>query len=146
MNKLKGVVAPIITVFNQDESIDEEGTVKHVKWLLDNGVQSIVVCGSTGEAVSMTIEERKKVAEVIIKEFKNKVPICIATGCYRTKDTVELSMHAEDLGADSLLIIPPYYMGLTKTQVFEHYKELSKYINIPVLLYNNPYASGTLVK
>jgi len=145
VRKLKGALAPIITVFKPDESIDEEGTVKHTRWLLDNGIQGLIVCGSTGESISMTIEERKRIAELIIDEFGNDVPICVATGDYRTKNTIELSKHAEDLGADCLLILVPYYMGLTKAQVFEYYKDITKNVSIPVLLYDNPYTSGISV-
>ncbi len=145
MNKIKGVIAPIITVFNEDESIDNKGTISHVEWLIENGIEGIVVCGSTGESISMIKEERKGLAELIVKEFKNSTHICVGTGCYRTKDTIELSIHAESIGADSLLIIPPYYMGLTKTQIFEHFKEISKHVNIPIILYSNPSASGVFL-
>ena len=140
--KLVGTVDPIITVFNDDESINEEKTIKHARWLLDNGVQGLVVCGSTGESISMTKDERRRLAEIIIKEFINDVPVCIGTGCYRTADTIELTRNAKDLGADSVLIIPPYYMGITKIQVFEHFKAIAKSVDIPILLYNNPFASG----
>jgi len=144
MNKsrLKGVVAPAITVFKPDESIDEKGTIEHVEFLLENGIQGLIICGSTGESVSMTVEERKKLAELMIKEFGSKVPVCIATGEYRTKSTIELSKHAQEIGADSVLVLVPYYMGLTKNQVFEHYKELAGNIDIPILLYDNPFTSG----
>lgn len=143
--KLNGCIAPAITVFNDDESINEEKTLDHINWLIKNGVQGIVVCGSTGESISMTKEERKKIAELVITEFKGKIPISIATGCYRTSDTIELSLHAQDLGADSLLIIPPYYMGVTRNQIFDHFKEISDHLEIPIFLYNNPYASGVLI-
>ena len=78
VKKMKGAIAPIITVFKEDESIDEERTIDHVKWLLDNGIQGLVICGSTGESISMTLEERKRIAKLIIDEFRNNVPVCIA--------------------------------------------------------------------
>jgi len=143
--KLAGTVAPIITVFNNDESINEKETIKHARWLIDNGVQGLVVCGSTGESISMTKDERKRLAEAITKEFIDDVPVCIGTGCYRTADTIELTKHVKDLGADSVLIIPPYYMGITKIQVFEHFKTIAKSVDIPIILYNNPSASGILI-
>jgi 4-hydroxy-tetrahydrodipicolinate synthase len=141
-SNLKGAVAPIITVFKSDESIDEKGTIEHVNFLLEKGIQGLMVCGSTGESISMTVEERKKLAELIVQEFGNKLPICVATGDYRTKTTIELSKHAQEIGADSVLVLVPYYMGLTKIQVLEYYKELAKNINIPIFLYDNPYTSG----
>lgn len=143
--KLAGTVAPIITVFNDDESLNEEKTIKHARWLIDNGVQGLVVCGSTGESLPMTKDERKRLAEAIMKEFINDVPVCIGTGCYRTADTIELTKNAKDLGADSVLIIPPYYMGVTKIQVFEHFKAIAKSVDIPIILYNNPSATGILI-
>jgi len=73
VKKMKGAIAPIITVFKEDESIDEERTIDHVKWLLDNGIQGLVICGSTGESISMTLEERKRIAKLIIDEFRNNV-------------------------------------------------------------------------
>jgi 4-hydroxy-tetrahydrodipicolinate synthase len=141
-SRLKGAVAPIITVFNSDESIDEKGTIEHAKFLLENGIQGLIVNASTGESVSMTVEERKRLAELMIRELGDKVPVCIGTGSYRTKDTIELSKHAKDIGADSIMVIVPYYMGPSKTQVLEHYKELAKSVDIPILLYDNPLATG----
>ncbi len=146
VRKLKGAIAATITVFKEDESIDEERTINHIKWLLDNGVQGLVVCGCTGESISMSIEEKKRVAELIIREFGKEVPICIGTSEYRTTNTIELSLYAQDLGADAILILPPFTMGLSKIQVYEHYKDIANNINIPIILYNNPAASGIIVE
>jgi len=132
----------MITVFKENEVIDEQRTRDHVNFLIDSGIQGIVVCGSTGEFFAMSIEERKHITELVINEVKQRVPVYVHIGDYRTMSTIELGTHAARSGADGLLIMPPYCSCPTTTQVTTHIHAIAKRVDLPILLYNNPGVAG----
>jgi len=140
--ELRGLVVPLLTAFHPDESVNGQGTVNLAEYLVDEGVQGLIVGGSSAEAIGMSVDERKHLAELLVSRFRERVPVCIGTGTYLTQDTLDLSRHAQSIGADSILVIPPYYMGLTRSQVRNHFEELAANIEIPIILYDNPVASG----
>jgi len=140
--ELKGLMPPMITVFREDESFDEEGTRRQVNFLIEKGVQGLIPCGSTGEFTSMTIDERKKVAEIVVDEVKKRVPVYIGTGHYSTKIAIDLSIHAEKIGADGVMVIAPYYLLPTEREICEYYRSIAKSINIPLMIYNNVWFAG----
>ena len=133
---------PMITVFKEDESFDEEGTRKHVNFLIEKGVQGLIPCGSTGEFSAMTMDERKKVAEVVVDEVKGRVPVYVGTGHYSTKLAIDMSKHAEKIEADGVMVIAPYYLIPTEREICEHYRSIAKSINIPCMIYNNVWFAG----
>jgi len=132
----------MITVFREDETIDEQRTRDHVNFLINSGIQGIVVCGSTGEFFAMSIEERKHMTELVIDEVKQRVPVYVHIGDYRTMSTIELSTHAARSGADGLLILPPYCSCPTTSQVMAHIRAVAERVDLPILLYNNPGVAG----
>lgn len=142
MRRPFGIIPPTITVFHEDESIDEEKTCEQVDWLIANGVDGIAACGSTGEAISMTPEERNRVVELIVKHVNKRVPVYAGTGHFSTKMTVEASEHAATIGADGLLVILPYYMLPPKKSVMDHYRIIRETTNLPLIVYNNPWFAG----
>jgi len=142
MKQIRGFVPPMITVFKDDGSFNEEGMRKHVDFLIEKGVQGLIPCGSTGEFITMSIGERKQVAEVVIDEVKGRVPVYIHTGHASTKTTIELSKHAEKIGADGVMVIAPYYLPPTERELCEHYRSVAKSINIPLMIYNNVRYAG----
>ena len=143
--EFKGVFPPIITVFNKDESINIESFKEHVDWLIENGADGIIVGGSTGEFFNMTLEERKKMIDITIDHVNGRVPVLAGTADCSTRMTIELSKYAEDAGADGVLIVPPYYYKPNDIEIYEHYKAISRAIDIPIMLYNNPGASKVYV-
>ncbi|MCD6562641.1 MAG: dihydrodipicolinate synthase family protein [Thermoproteales archaeon] len=143
--EFKGVFPPIITVFNKDESINIESFKEHVDWLIENGADGIIVGGSTGEFFNMTLEERKKMIDITIDHVNGRVPVLAGTADCSTRMTIELCKYAEDAGADGVLIVPPYYYKPNDIEIYEHYKAISRAIDIPIMLYNNPGASKVYV-
>ena len=141
-SKLRGVFVPMITVFKEDGSIDEEGIRRQVNFLIENGVHGIIPCGSTGEFIALNLDERKRVAKIVVEEAAGRVPIYVGTAHYRTDKTIELSKHAESIGADGVMIVSPYYLKPRKRDVMEHIRMVSNSIKIPIMFYNNPYYSG----
>ncbi|MCB0213556.1 MAG: dihydrodipicolinate synthase family protein [Anaerolineae bacterium] len=137
-----GVYPPIVTIFKEDGSFDEEGQVSHVDFLIENGVHGIIPCGSTGEFITMTIEERKRVADVTIKATDKRVPVYVGAAHYSTVLTIELCQHAEKAGADGVMLITPYYLPRYPEELTHYYETIAKAINIPIMLYHNPHFSG----
>jgi 4-hydroxy-tetrahydrodipicolinate synthase len=142
MKKAFGIMPPMITVWKDDESFDEKRTVKHLEWLVKEGITSISFCGSTGENISMTLEEIKQINKVLIDAVNHRIPCYPATGFYSTKMTIEASQAAEKAGADGVLIIPPYYLNPYKDAVLDHYRAIRKNIGIDIMLYDNPWFAG----
>ncbi len=137
-----GIIVPHITVFREDESIDEAATADHVEWLIANGIQGIAPGGSSGEIVSLSLDEAKALTDIAVQTAAGRVPVYPATGRYSTRDTIELSRHAEKAGAKGVLTVLPYYMLPDTRSVMDHFRRLHEAIHIPIILYNNPWTCG----
>lgn len=144
--KLTGIYIPTVTPFNKDESINFSGIKEITKFLAENGVTGIIPAGSTGEMIALNIEEQIAVNTAYIEAaHEYGIKVCASTGAYRTKDVVKMSQAAEAAGADGIMAVTPWYMAPSKDQLFEHYKTIHESINIPVMLYHNPYYSTCLM-
>jgi len=145
MAKFSGVYPPMITIFTPDFEVNEAATREHIDWLIENGASGMIPCGSTGEFSTITPEERKKIITFTIDQVNGRVPVVAGTSSCSTSKAVEMSKFAEDAGADGVLVIPPYYYKSTEEEIFQHYKAISDAIDIPIMLYNNPWVCGTYV-
>ena len=144
--KLEGIYIPVVTPFNKDESINFSAIKEIAKFLGENGVTGIIPSGSTGEMIGMTKEEQMAVNKAYIEAgHDNGIKVVASTGAYRTKDVVEMSKAAEADGADGIMAVTPWYMGPNEQELFEHYKTVHDAIDIPVMLYHNPYYSTVLM-
>lgn len=141
-NILRGVIPPMVTLFKDDYSIDWEGNALLVNYLIKKGIHGILILGSIGEFVHLSIEERKKFAEFIVREVEGRVPVLVGVGHTSTDIVVNLSKHAEDIGADYLLIVTPYYLELSDEAILKHYSRIANSVNLPILLYNFPRLTG----
>ncbi|HYF84056.1 MAG TPA: dihydrodipicolinate synthase family protein [Clostridia bacterium] len=137
-----GIMPAALTIWNEDETFDEKGMERYLRWLLDNGAHSISACGSTGENITMLMEEQKRIIELTVKTVAGEVPVYVGTGRYTTSATIELSKYAEAVGADGVMVILPYYLKPYKEAAMNHYRALSEVINIPIMVYNNPWFAG----
>ena len=143
MKKAYGIFPPMLTIWRAgDESYDEKASERYIQWLIDNGVQSIVACGSTGENTAMRMEEQKRVIEHVVQYVAGQVPVYAGTGKYSTIETLELSQHAKAVGADGLLLILPYYFKPYKEAVMNHFRTVKQAIGLPIIMYNNPWFAG----
>ena len=141
----KGIIPAMITPFDKNGAIDEEGLRELASWLVSQKVHGLVVCGTTGEFVNMAPEERKRAFELVIDEVGGKVPVIAGTGDASTQKAIELTRIAEDLGADAALVVSPFYMRLTDKEVYEHYEAILSATDIPVILYNIPQCTGNWI-
>ena len=139
---LRGILPALVTPFAEDGSIDESALRSLVSRLVAAGVGGLVPCGSTGEFTTLSFQERKRVAEVVTRSAAGAVPVVPQTGALTTNETVELSKHAEGLGAAAVMIVPPFYEPPEWADLLEHYEKVAGAIGIPIMVYNIP-ASGT---
>lgn len=140
--KINGILPPHITPFNKYEEVDEQALRRLIHFWLDNGVSGLVTCGSNGEAVYMTREERRKVAEVVVDEVNGKVPVIVGTGAPSTRETIHLTKDAKDIGADAALIVTPYYYTPNEEELYKHYKHILETTDFPIVLYSVPKFTG----
>lgn len=143
MKELKGICTAICTPFTDDgEKVDETALRNHIDSMLDAGMHIILVCGGTGEFAYLRPDERRRIAEIASKHIDGRAGFMVQTSAINTVDAVEFSKHAEDVGADCLLILPPYFEGPDNNGVYYHYEKISEAINIPIMVYNIPVHSG----
>jgi 4-hydroxy-tetrahydrodipicolinate synthase len=132
-----GVCASSITPFGPQGQLQLDRLGPHLDWLIAEGVDAISPLGSSGEFVAMECEDRKKVLASALEKIAGRVHVVAGTHDYSTRRTIELSRFAESHGADSLLIVPPYYMAPTPGQVMDHYRRIAESVSIPIVLYHN---------
>lgn len=140
--RFEGIIPPMITPFKADKTLYEDGIRKLVNFLIEKGVGGLFICGTYGTGPAMTIEERKKTAKIVMDEVKSKSKVIVHVGSSNIDTVFELAKHAEDLGADAVASIPPYYYAYDEETIVNFFKELVSKVNIPVFIYNNPARSG----
>lgn len=141
MSLFEGSGVALVTPYKADE-IDYDKLGELIQWHINKGTDSIIICGTTGEASTMTDEEKKNVIEFAVKKTKRRVPVIAGTGSNNTKHAVELSKYAEEVGVDGLLLVTPYYNKSTQKGLIEHYSAIADSVNIPIILYNVPGRTG----
>jgi len=142
MKNFEGTYTVLITPFDESQCFDEARMRSFVDWQIEQGIQGLVPLGSTGEFLSMSDEERHKVAQTVIEQAAGRVPVLVGTGAESTEDVIRYSQDAENLGADGLLIIPPFYCNPTEDELFEHFRRVGDAVSIPIMIYNNPNAAN----
>lgn len=140
---LSGILVAIVTPWKNDtKEINAEAYKQHIDRLIDAGVHGIVAGGSTGEFSAMTTAERKQMVELCIEYAAGRVPVVAGTGALTTKDCLELAEHASQVGADALMVVPPFYDPVNIDQLHELLSEIGSISNLPLMYYNIPGASG----
>lgn len=140
----EGIITPIVTPFNRDEeqSINYEAVEQLINHLIKKGVNGIFILGSNGEFHVIDESEKIAFAEKVIDIVDNRVPVYVGTGACSTKETVRLSQKMEEIGADALSVITPYFIKPTEEELFKHFEEVANSVKIPIVLYNIPKATG----
>ncbi|MCS7280143.1 MAG: 4-hydroxy-tetrahydrodipicolinate synthase [Desulfobacterota bacterium] len=139
--ELKGVFTAIVTPF-RDNKVDEESLKRLIEFQIENGVDGIVPCGTTGEAPTLTYEEHEKVIELTVKFVNKRVPVIGGTGSNSTHEAIELTQAAKRVGADMCLLTTPYYNKPTQEGLYRHFKKVAEEVDIPIILYNIPGRTG----
>jgi 4-hydroxy-tetrahydrodipicolinate synthase len=138
----KGVGTALITPFKKDYSVDLDSLKKIVQHQIAGGIDALIVLGTTGETPVIEYDERRKLISVVLEEATGKVPVIVGTGTNNTRKVIENNKQAEDLKADGLLIVNPYYNKGTQESLIEHYKVISEKTHLPIIVYNVPSRTG----
>tara|TARA_Y100001970_G_scaffold12469_2_gene14229 strand:- start:415 stop:1344 length:930 start_codon:yes stop_codon:yes gene_type:complete len=142
-SSFKGSYTVTVTPFSDDLSkIDFEAWYNFLDWLLNEGVPGIIILGTTGEFLTIKDKERSEFIESTVKHIKKRIPVLVGTMNAHTTNAIRYSMEAEELGADGLMILPPYYYTPTNEEIFNYYKGICEKVSIPIMLYNNPFTSN----
>lgn len=142
MEQFRGIIPPVVTLFDDSGEVDMDANMQLADWLIDKRVDGILLMGSTGEFSSLTSKERKQFASEMTKHINGRIPVLIGTGSTSLKETIDLSRHAETIGANGVLIVNPYYWNFTDEQLYQYYSAVAKAISLPILLYNIPQLTG----
>ncbi len=134
---LKGSLTALVTPF-KDGALDEEAFRAHVDWQIESGTEGLVPVGTTGESPTLSHEEHKNVVEWCVDEARGRVPVVAGAGSNNTAEAVELARHAEEAGADALLVVTPYYNKPNQEGLYRHYKAINDAVGIPIIIYNIP--------
>lgn len=128
----------IATPFTDEDKIDFEAFGRHIDFLIENKTDAIVVCGTTGEAATMSKKEHLACVEFCVKHTNKRVPVIAGTGSNNTAKTIKMSKACEELGVDGLLVVTPYYNKATKKGLIMHFTEIHDNTTMPIILYNVP--------
>lgn len=137
MTLFRGAFVAIVTPFI-DGKLDEQGLKDLIEFQIENGTRGIVPCGTTGESATLSHEEHHRVVELTIKTVNGRVPVLAGTGSNSTSETIELTKHAKEAGADGALVITPYYNKPSQEGLYQHFKSVAEAVDIPMILYNVP--------
>ena len=137
----KGVATALITPFNKD-GVDYERLNTLLDDQVKNGIDAILILGTTGEPATMSLEEKKGVISFTVKKLKGKLPIIVGAGSNSTASAIEMSKLAQEMGADALLIVTPYYNKCTQDGLVAHYTAIADSVDLPIIAYNVPGRTG----
>lgn len=146
MKTFRGTYTVMITPFTPAGDVDVEALRGFVDWQIGQGIHGLIPLGSTGEFLSLDDDEKALVAETVITGAAGRVPVLIGTGAEDTREVVRLSRRAERLGADGVMIIPPFYSTPTDEEIVHHYRTVADAIALPIMVYNNPATANVDLK
>jgi 4-hydroxy-tetrahydrodipicolinate synthase len=143
MYKPSGILPALVTPFTEDgKQVSEQQLRTLVDYCVDLGVSGVVPCGTTGEFVNMTTEEKKRVITTVIDVANDRVKVIAGTGASGTDQALEMTQFAKDAGADAAIIVTPYYLKPTDRGIYEHYDTIASKVDMPIVLYNIPQCTG----
>jgi 4-hydroxy-tetrahydrodipicolinate synthase len=137
----EGVYVAIPTPFKNGK-VDENALKEHIEFLIENGVDGIVPCGTTGESATLSYEEHEEVIAFTVEQVKGRVKVIAGTGSNSTKEAIKLTKFAEEIKADGALLITPYYNKPNQEGLYRHFKAVAEAVSIPIVLYNVPGRTG----
>ena len=136
LDKLTGMIAPMVTPFDENEELDLDATRKEVKYLLNTGINGISTGGSTGEGALLSNEEIREIIEIMVEENINRIPIVVGIIKNSTREAIKTGLIAKEAGADALLVTPVFYHGATPEGNYEYYKLIAEKVGLPTIVYN----------
>jgi 4-hydroxy-tetrahydrodipicolinate synthase len=142
----RGSIVAVVTPFKEDFSVDLDAYGRLIEMHIERGTHGIVPCGCTGEAATLSHDEQKQIIRYCIERVAGRIPVIAGTGSNNTREAIELTRYAKEVGADGALMITPYYNKPTKEGQIAHYRAVAEKVDIPIMLYNVPSRTGTNIE
>ena len=146
MSVFTGAGVALITPMHEDGSVNYDKLAEVIEYQIANHTDSIIICGTTGEAATLSTEEHIEVIKFCIEQVKHRIPVIAGTGSNCTSSEIELSQEAQNAGADALLCVTPYYNKATQAGLVGHFKAVADSVKLPIILYNVPSRTGCNIK
>lgn len=137
------LITAMVTFFHEDGSLNADGTADFASWLLDHGSDAILVSGTSGEAPTMTYEEKEELFTKVIAKVNHRGKVIVGTGSNNTADVLKMNELAEKVGADGVLVVGPYYNKPSQEGFYRHYKTIAEHTRLPIVIYNVPGRTGS---
>ncbi len=138
----RGCGTAMCTPFTDDGKINYKEWERFIEFQINNKVDSLIVCGTTGESATMSEDEKKQAIKFVVEKVNKRVPVIAGTGSNNTADAIKMTKYAEETGVDGALVVTPYYNKTTQSGLIEHYTEIANNTNLPIILYNVPSRTG----
>lgn len=145
VSRFAGIIPPMVTLFDERGRVDEDANARHVEFLLRGGVHGVFALGSTGEVMHLTPEERRQVATLVVRQVNGRVPVLIGCASTSTDEAVGFARHAQETGADGVVVIPPYYWTPSDRAIETHVGAVATAVELPVVIYNFPAVVGRTI-
>lgn len=142
MREIKGIIVPILTPMNEDESVNYDELSNQIEREIEAGVHGIFVFGTNGEGYILSEDEKIAIMRKTVETVAGRVPVYAGTGCVSTRDTIRISQKAKELGVDILSIITPSFAAASQDELARHYETVAEAVDMPILLYNIPARTG----
>lgn len=143
---MKGIIPAMVTPLTKEQKINEEASRKLVNHLINSGVHGIFILGTNGEFYLLNNEEKVEFAKIVIDEVNGRVPVMVGTGANSTEESIELSRKMEEIGADALSVITPFFIAPTQEELILHFKKIAEATSLPILMYNIPSRTGVNIE
>jgi 4-hydroxy-tetrahydrodipicolinate synthase len=140
--RFEGAYTALVTPFDRQGNLDEEGLRRLVRFQIEEGIDGLVPVGTTGECATLSYEEHERVIEIVVEEAKGRVPVIAGTGSNSTREALMLTRFAKEAKADAALLVVPYYNRPTQEGMYRHFRELAEKVDLPQILYNIPSRTG----
>jgi 4-hydroxy-tetrahydrodipicolinate synthase len=141
-SEVKGIIAAMVTPFTDKQEINQSSARTLVNYLVKNKVSGILCIGGAGEFSTLSFEEKKKLLEIVIEENNGRIPIYAGTASVTTAETVALTKMAQQIGADAITLLPPYSIGASQEELYNHFMMVASNTKLPIVLYNHPKKTG----
>ena len=146
MSIFTGAGVALVTPFKEDLSVDYDQLEKFIDFQIDNGTDSIIICGTSGEASTMSHDEQIEVVSACVSHVNGRIPVIAGAGANCTDEALNLAKRSEKAGADGLLVVTPYYNKATQKGLEEYYTTVGNSVDIPIIMYNVPGRTGTNIQ
>lgn len=138
----KGIIPAMVTPFTADDKINEQSLRQLTNYLIEGGVHGLFAVGSQGEFWALDADEKRQVFEIVIDETRGRVPVYAGTGAVTTREAIQLTQMAEEVGVDAVSVLTPFFLSLSQDELVDFYTEIAESTSLPVILYNNPGRTG----